>query len=93
MNDLLSYFTLRIVFIFASTTFSILVVMLALNIITVDETVKILNMSPEAANAFKLVISNFLAGLALILISTKLLLMFIKILVVVQILAAPRQAR
>lgn len=32
--------------------------MLALNIITVDEAVVILNLSPEAASAFKLVISR-----------------------------------
>lgn len=58
MNDLLSYMTIRTVFIFASTAFSILVVMLSLNIITVDEVVKILNLSPEAADAFKVVISR-----------------------------------
>lgn len=32
--------------------------MLALNIITVDEVVLILKLSPEAANAFKLVVSR-----------------------------------
>jgi hypothetical protein len=58
MNDFISFFVLRTVLTFASTAFALLVVMLALNIITVDETVKILNMSPEAANAFKLVISR-----------------------------------
>ncbi len=58
MNDLISFLTLRTFFVFASTAFSILVVMLALNIITVDEVVVILKMSPEAANAFKLVISR-----------------------------------
>lgn len=58
MNEILSFLTLRTFFIFASTAFSLLIVMLALNIITVDEAVKILNMSPEAANAFKLVVSR-----------------------------------
>ncbi len=58
MNNFLSFITLRTVFVFASTAFSILVVMLALNIITVDDVVVILNMSPEAASAFKLVISR-----------------------------------
>lgn len=58
MNDFISYLTLRTVFIFASTAFSILVVMLALNIITVDEVITILNLSPEAASALKLVISR-----------------------------------
>lgn len=58
MHDLISYLTLRTVFIFASTAFSILVVMLALNIITVDEVAVILKLSPEATNAFKLVASR-----------------------------------
>ena len=58
MNQILSILTLRVFFTFASTAFAILVVMLALNIITVDEVVTILKMSPEAANAFKLVISR-----------------------------------
>jgi hypothetical protein len=58
MNDFISYITIRTVFIFASTAFSILVVMLTFNIITVDEVITILNLSPEAASAFKLVISR-----------------------------------
>jgi len=58
MGDFISYFTLRTIVTFAATAFSLLIVMLALNIITVDETVTILNLSPEAANAFKLVISR-----------------------------------
>ena len=58
MSEILSFLTLRTVIIFAATTFSILIVMLTLNIVTVDEVIKILNMSPEAANAFKLVISR-----------------------------------
>lgn len=58
MSDMLSFLTLRTVIIFGATTFSILVVMLALNIVTVDEVAIILKMSPEATNAFKLVISR-----------------------------------
>lgn len=58
MIDPISFFTFRTIFIFASTAFSILIVMLTLNIITVDEVVVILNMSPDAANAFKLVVSR-----------------------------------
>jgi hypothetical protein len=58
MGDLLSFLTLRTIIIFAATTFSILVVMLSLNIVTVDEVAVILNLSPEAANAFKTVISR-----------------------------------
>jgi hypothetical protein len=58
MGEILSFMTMRTVAIFAATTFSILVVMLSLNIVTVDEVATILNMSPEAANAFKLVISR-----------------------------------
>lgn len=58
MGDLLSFFTFRTVAIFAATTFSILIVMLTLNIVTVDEVAVILNMSPEAAHAFKVVISR-----------------------------------
>jgi hypothetical protein len=58
MPDLVSLFTFRSIFIFASTAFSILLVMLVLNIITIDEVATILSLSPEAANALKLVISR-----------------------------------
>lgn len=58
MNDFLSNFALRSIVIFASTAFSLLVVMLTLNIVTVDEVAIILKLSPEATNAFKLVISR-----------------------------------
>lgn len=56
--DLLSFFSLRSVVLFASTAFSMMLVMLVLNIITVDEVVVILKLSPEGANAFKLVVSR-----------------------------------
>ena len=58
MNNFISFLTFRTIFVFASTAFSILIVMLALNIITVDEVIVILKMSPEAASAFKLVVSR-----------------------------------
>ncbi len=58
MNGILSFLTMRSVIIFGATTFSILIVMLTLNIITVDEVIVILKMPPEAASAFKLVISR-----------------------------------
>ena len=58
MNSFLNLLVFRTIFVFASTAFSILIVMLTLNIITVDEVVTILDMSPAAANAFKLVVSR-----------------------------------
>ena len=58
MNNFISFLTFRTIFVFASTAFSILIVMMALNIITVDEVIVILKMSPEAASAFKLVVSR-----------------------------------
>ncbi len=58
MRDLLAFLTLRTFLIFGSTAFSLLFIMLALNIITVDDAVKILHMSPEAATAFKTVVSR-----------------------------------
>lgn len=58
MNDLISFFTLRSVILFASTAFSLMFVMLLLNIITVNDVVVILKLSPEAANAFKLIVSR-----------------------------------
>ncbi len=56
--DLLSFFSLRSVILFASTAFSMMLVMLVLNIITVEDVVAILKLSPEGANAFKLVVSR-----------------------------------
>ena len=58
MNGLFSYLTLRTVIIFGSTAFSLAVVMLLLNIITIDELATILNLSPEATNALKLVFAR-----------------------------------
>lgn len=58
LQEFTNYLVFRTFFIFASTAFSILVVMLLLNIITIDEVTKILNLSPEAANALKTVFSR-----------------------------------
>ncbi len=58
MNDFVSFFTLRTFLVFASTAFSLLFLMMILNIVTVDEVVVILDMSPQAASAFKLVVSR-----------------------------------
>ena len=58
MNDFLTYFTLRTFLVFFSTAFALLFVMMILNIVTVDEVIVILDMSPQAANAFKLVVSR-----------------------------------
>lgn len=57
-RELFDSFALRSVFLLASTAFSILLVMLLVGIITVDDVVKILNLSPEAANAFRLIIER-----------------------------------
>lgn len=58
MHGLLSFLTFRAFIVFASTAFSLAVVMLMLNIITIDELAVILNLSPEATNALKLVFSR-----------------------------------
>ena len=57
-GSLLLVLTSRTLIVFISTTFSILLIMLTLNIITVEEVIEILNMSPEAANAFRTVMSR-----------------------------------
>jgi len=58
MSDIVSFFTFRTVILLFSTTFSILALMLVLNIITVDELVVILKLSPEAATALKLIVGR-----------------------------------
>ena len=55
MSSLLSFFTFRTIILLFSTTFSILVVMLLLNIVTVDDLVIILKLSPESATALKVI--------------------------------------
>ena len=58
MNDILSFFTFRTVILMFSTTFSILVVMVMLNIVTVDDLVVILKLSPDSATAVKLIVER-----------------------------------
>ncbi len=58
VNALLTIFTFRTFFVFASTAFSIGLIMLFLNIITVDEIVAILDLSPNAAQALRNVVSR-----------------------------------
>lgn len=58
MNDLVSFLTFRTVILFFSTTFSILVVMVLLNIVTIDDLVVILKLSPEAASALKVIVER-----------------------------------
>ncbi len=58
ISALVSIITFRTFFVFASTAFSIALVMLFLNIITVDEIVTIFNLSPEAAQALNNVITR-----------------------------------
>jgi hypothetical protein len=58
MNDIISFFTFRTVILLFSTTFSILFVMLLLNIITVDDVIVILKLSPESATAVKLIVER-----------------------------------
>lgn len=48
----------RTIAVLGSTAFSLLFVMLILNIITVDEVVSILNLSEDSANAFKSIVSR-----------------------------------
>lgn len=54
----LSILTFRTFFVFFSTAISIALVMLFLNIITVDEIVSIFNLPPDAAQVLKNVISR-----------------------------------
>jgi hypothetical protein len=58
MNFILSFLSSRSILIFASTAFSIFFIMLTVNIITVDEAVTILHLSPEAAAVFKQIITR-----------------------------------
>lgn len=58
MHELLSFLTFRTVILFFSTTFSILVVMVLLNIVTVDDLIVILKLSPESASALKVIVER-----------------------------------
>ncbi len=56
MSDILSFFTFRTIILLFSTTFSILAVMVILNIITMDDLAVILKLSPESATAMKVIV-------------------------------------
>lgn len=58
MFDFLSFFTWRAVIVMFSTTFSILVVMLMLNIITVNDVVTILHLDEESATVLRSVVGR-----------------------------------
>jgi hypothetical protein len=57
--DILRYFTFRTMVLLFSTTFSIMFVMLMLNIVTADDLITIFNLSSESATALKRIISHF----------------------------------
>jgi hypothetical protein len=59
MFDILSFFTFRTVILLFSTTFSIFAVMMMLNIVTVDDLVTILKLSPESESAVRLIFGRF----------------------------------
>ena len=58
INALVGILTFRTFFVFASTAFSIAIIMLFLNIITVDELVAIFNLPPEAAQILRNVLTR-----------------------------------
>lgn len=58
MIGILSILSFRSMLVFGSTAFSLIVVMLSLNIVTVDEVALILKMSPEASDAFRMVVGR-----------------------------------
>lgn len=58
VNELLSVLVLRTIILFFSTTFSVLVVLLLLNIVTVDDIVMIFKLSPDAANALRVIVDR-----------------------------------
>lgn len=58
MNDILSSLTARSLVLMFSTTFSILAVMVLLNIITVDDLIIILKLSPEAGDALRVIVER-----------------------------------
>ena len=58
MTDIFTSFTLRTFILLFSTAFSLLAIMMILNIITVDDVVAILKLSPEGASALKVVVDR-----------------------------------
>ncbi|MFT6332884.1 MAG: hypothetical protein ACJAW3_001233 [Lentimonas sp.] len=56
---IVSFFTFRTVILLFSTTFSILAVMMMLNIVTPDDVAAILNLSPKGTVALKSIVERF----------------------------------
>ena len=59
MISIINILVLRTVILMASGVFSVAFVMLMVGIITIDDIVKILNLSPDAANALRVIFSRF----------------------------------
>ena len=59
MISIINILVLRTVILMASGIFSVAFVMLMVGIITIDDIVKILNLSPDAANALRVIFSRF----------------------------------
>lgn len=55
-QEIIAFFTLRTILVSLSSIFSIVFLMLAFDIITVDEVITLFNMNPEMASAFKNVV-------------------------------------
>ena len=56
--DIFGFFTLRTIIVLFSTAISILIVMLMVNIITVDDAIAILHLSGDSANAFRQIVER-----------------------------------
>lgn len=59
MISIINILALRTIMLMASGVFSVAFVMLMVGIITIDDIVKILNLSPDAANALRVIFSRF----------------------------------
>lgn len=59
MISILHILTLRTIILMASSVFSVAFVMLMVGIVTIDDIIKILNLSPDAANALRVIFSRF----------------------------------
>lgn len=59
MISIINILALRTIILMASGIFSVAFVMLMVGIITIDDIVKILNLSPDAANALRVIFSRF----------------------------------
>jgi hypothetical protein len=59
ISAIFSFFTFRTIILLFSTTFSILAVMMMLNIVTVDDVIVMFKLSPEAAKALRMMVERF----------------------------------